>query len=274
VYQPLLQRGRLPVQLAPLSVVVDGRRLVDTLTSPQAAGLEADDVAYLYRRQLAEADVLLLNKVDLLTPDERARATATLEATCPGATILPVIATTGQGLTAWTARLTATTGAGRRVLDLDYDRYAAAEAALGWLNLAGTLTTNGAPATTWLTGVLEGVQRRAGAAGAAIAHVKLWLGPPGELPAGGPGAWAARGTAGGNAVDNTRPPLVWSRGEPGPQARALVNARVAADPDVLRRWIEQALEEASARTGATFAIAGVSAFRPARPVPLFRLHPR
>ncbi|CAA9222316.1 MAG: Metal chaperone, involved in Zn homeostasis [uncultured Chloroflexi bacterium] len=274
VYQPLRQRGAIPVRLGPLSVVIDARRLHDAQRKhPEGAAGGEDDVAYLYRKQLAEADVLLLNKVDLLSAEERRRVEAVLAETHPGVPVLPLSAAAGEGIAAWLERLVETPGAGARVLELDYDRYAAAEAALGWLNMEGTLTTDGTPVAEWVRAVLDGVRRMAVANAAEIAHVKLWV----EPPEAGSAAWGddpdAAGTAGGNVVGNAREPVVWARGEPGPEARVLVNARVATAPDALRGWIEAAIDEATTAHGATFSVTRLSAFSPARPVPLFRLHP-
>jgi hypothetical protein len=254
--------------------VIDARRLHDAQrTRQEGTAATEDDVAYLYRKQLAEADALLLNKVDLLSEEERRTVSAMLAETHPGVPLLPLSAATGQGLEAWLERLVETPGAGGRVLELDYDRYAAAEAALGWLNMEGTLTAGGAPVAEWVRAVLDGVRRTATANASEIAHVKLWV----EPPEAGSAAWNddpdAAGTAGGNVVGNTREPLVWARGEPGPEARVLVNARVATWPDALRTWIEAAIADANALHGATFNVTHLSAFSPARPVPLFRLRP-
>jgi len=277
VYQPLRQRGAIPVRLGPLSVVIDARRLHDAQqTQRRGEATGEDDVAYLYRKQLAEADLLLLNKVDLLSDEERRRVEAGLAAAHPGVLVLPLKAAAGQGIQAWLERLVETPGAGARVLELDYDRYAAAEAALGWLNMEGRLTAGGAPVAEWVRAVLDGVRRTAIANASEIAHVKLWV----EPPEAGSAAWGdnpdAAGLAGGNVVGNDREPVVWTRGEPGPQARVLrvlVNARVATWPDALRGWIEAAIAEANEAHGAAFHVTHLSAFSPARPVPLFRLQP-
>jgi Ni2+-binding GTPase involved in maturation of urease and hydrogenase len=319
VYQPLRQRATTPVRLGPLTVVADGRRLYDTMRSSTATAASSA-VTYLYERQLAEADLLLLNKVDLLTADERAWTEATLAAMYPGVPVLRVAAVNGEGIAAWLERLVDTPRAGARVLDLDYDRYADAEASLGWLNLEASLTLGEAPVARWVTAVLEGIRRRADDAGAALAHVKLWVEPTGErAPAGagdatrrsgsgrargsggaagqahpaGAGAsggagipWTIQsageaasaggpqmGIAGGSVVANARPAIVWSRGEPGSEARVVLNARVAAVPDTLAGWVQAVLDEAGDALGARATVIRHSAFSPARPVPLFRLLP-
>jgi G3E family GTPase len=260
VYQPLRQLDLAPVRLGPLTVVVDALRL-QGFRRFRALPLLPADVGYLYGRQLAEADALLLNKTDLLESDQVDRLRAGLAAEHPGAPVLPVSALRGTGLAAWLALLHESDTAGERVLDLDYDRYAAAEACLGWLNLEGSLTlTAGDRAAEWARAVLERTADRARAAGAEVAHVKLRLDAP-------------TGTCAANLVGADRAPSVAQSGTAYDQARLVLNARVAAEPETLRSWIEEAMGHADASTGGTTRVARAQCLAPARPVPTHRLQP-
>ena len=257
VYQPLRQLAPVSVRLGPLTVVVDGLRLRQVSRLRQLPRLP-QTVSYLYDRQLAEADVLLLNKTDSLSPQECDELTQYLTATYPGAAILPISAATGDGLGRWIERLVEMPQAGNRVLDLDYDRYADAEACLGWLNLDGTLVLHDRNVADWIHGVLEHVRWCAGSAGAEVAHVKVWL-------------EATDGVARGHLVASDRPPIVQVTGDPSGSIRVLLNARVAVGPDRLRSWIEQALARGDHATESRFTITSIDAFSPARPVPTYRL---
>ncbi|HZS91496.1 MAG TPA: GTP-binding protein [Chloroflexota bacterium] len=260
VYQPLLQIGSADIRLGPLTVVVDGRRLRDKVRLSRLPRLP-DTVTYLYDRQLAEADIILLNKVDLLAAEERSEVLAYLAATYPGAPVLPISAASGDGLDGWLGRFVDDAEAGRRVLDLDYDRYAEAEACLGWLNMEGTLSVPGGDGSAWVQAFLDAVGAQARAAGAELAHVKVWL-------------ETSTGIVVGNAVTNDTPPHVAVHGHPAGEARALVNARVAVAPELLRRWVEAALAQAGATIERPFSTTHIDAFSPARPAPLYRLAPR
>ena len=182
VYQPLRQlqgtAGIAPVRLGPLTVLVDAVRL-RRFQPARSLPLLPADVGYLYGQQLAEADLLLLNKVDLVDPPAAAALLSYLEREHPGVPTLPLSALSGAGLDAWIARLEATPTGGARVLDLDYDRYAAAEAALGWLNLEGTVQPrspgSAAWSEPWVRTLLEQIVARVTAAGAEVAHCKLRL---------------------------------------------------------------------------------------------------
>ncbi|WSS06007.1 hypothetical protein OG320_26870 [Microbispora sp. NBC_01189] len=56
------------------------------------------DMSYLFGKQLQEADVIALNKIDLLDAAEAAAVTADLRERYPTATVLGYSAKTGEGL--------------------------------------------------------------------------------------------------------------------------------------------------------------------------------
>ncbi len=59
VLQPLKQYYATQFRLAPFSVLVDPQR---------AAGLDDPNLSYLFQNQIAEADLVLYTKSDLLRP--------------------------------------------------------------------------------------------------------------------------------------------------------------------------------------------------------------
>jgi Ni2+-binding GTPase involved in maturation of urease and hydrogenase len=107
VVGPLLATG---LRVAPFTVVVDpGRELTD------------ENVGFLVSSQLAEADIVCVSKSDV-APESGIRGRR-------------VSGKTGQGVAEWLDELFAgTMTPGERILDLDYERYAAAETALTWLD--------------------------------------------------------------------------------------------------------------------------------------------
>jgi G3E family GTPase len=259
VYQPLRQLAMGSVRLGPLSVVVDGPRLRSMRGGKLLPRLPAC-VAYLFDRQLAEADVLLLNKVDRLSVAERVDLQQHLAAHYPGAIVQAITATSGDGLDQWVACIAETPGAGHRVINLDYDRYAQAESALGWLNFKGSLNVRPGSAEAWVSRVFDEIQQRARVDDIEIAHVKLWL-------------ETDEGVVKANLATTDHPPMLTIIGTPSGRARVLLNARVAVAPELLQEWIRRAITVADTATSLTFVWESGEAFRPARPVPLYRLAP-
>ena len=118
-------------QLAPLTVVVDPAQ------ARAALAADADpDVAFLFRNQVAEADLICFSKCDRETD---------FPALPSAAPVRRLSALSGWGVGAWLHEIfSGQIAAGSVTLEIDYERYAQAEAALGWLNYARPLAAGGA----------------------------------------------------------------------------------------------------------------------------------
>ena len=124
--------------VAPLSVVVDPVRALRVLGVEPGASFSGK-VHYLYRKQLEEAAILVINKCDVVEPARIAALRSALAREFPRARIFEVSARTGQGLDAWfEAIVPAVEGdapdAPTADLEIDYALYGEGEALLGWLN--------------------------------------------------------------------------------------------------------------------------------------------
>ena len=148
-----------------------------------------DNVLYIYEKQLEEADLIVLNKADRLAPGELAELIASLTERFPGKTLVTMSALTGEGVDAWLEYVAEQSPAGQQAVDVDYDTYAAGEAALGWLNASVVLRANGPlDWQAFAEDLLEATrQPRVTARGAEIAHVKLFIGRGHHVPMVGQG---------------------------------------------------------------------------------------
>ena len=152
--------------------------------------------------------------------------------------------------------------AGQHAVEVDYDTYAAGEAALGWLNAAVALRTRGrVDWQAFAEDLLEAIRRALVARGAEIAHVKLIIAGGGE-------------SLKGNLASNYGPAMVSGRLDPAAsQAAMRINARVHIAPGELQAIVEGALREAAGeRLDAT--VTALRSFRPGRPVPTHRFAAR
>jgi G3E family GTPase len=263
VMQPLKELHGQRFEVAPFSVLIDVRqvRALAHLRATAEQGEPArfpDNVLYIYEKQLEEADAIVLNKADLLTADELAALQASLAARFPDTPLLTTSALGGEGVDAWLDFVLRGQAAGRKIAEVDYDTYAAGEAALGWMNAAAKLVAR--DDTDWrafAAELLEAIRAGLRAASAEIAHLKLYLAAPGASVA-------------GNVTSNDSPASV--RGEIVATCRAVslvVNARVHAQPEMLRAIVERSLQSvAGNRVEAT--ITNLRSFFPGRPQPTHR----
>ena len=163
-------------RVAPLSVLVDPTRAARVL------GLEAGrsfspKVLYVYEKQLEEADLIVINKSDLLNGSRREALEGALSAHFPNAEIVTVSARSGANLPDWFARLSGQ-GMLRPAMDINYDTYAEGEALLGWLNATcRLLSSKPFDGNAFLHALASRVHEGLDAEGIEIAHFKMTLSP-------------------------------------------------------------------------------------------------
>src|SRR5687767_9657699 len=119
--------------IAPLSVLLDPQRALRVFGLAEGRAF-SDKVIYIYRKQLEEADLIVINKCDTLADSELCRLREILTREFPHAGVLAASARNGDGLEPWFERLLAQDQVARRVMEVDYEIYADGEARLGWLN--------------------------------------------------------------------------------------------------------------------------------------------
>jgi MIP family channel proteins len=258
--QPLKDKFAQDFVLSPLSVLADPQRLREVLVG--VPGRLHDSAAYIIRKQLEEADVIVLNKTDLLSPAERGELLDLVGEHFPAAEVRCLSALTGQGVDDWLqAVLAAGATSGGRIAEVDYDTYAEGEAVLGWLNAAIDLTgTAGGEPPDWrafclglMVGLGEDCRRR----GVEVGHVKCLL------------------TAGGGRLvaNLTRTDgQVALRGEiphSANRSALVLNARVQMPPEELESLVRARLRQA-AGSGIAADVTHLRSLSPGRPNPTHR----
>lgn len=265
------------IMCSPLSVVVDPQRL------RQSLGWETQtlhpDAMYLLWKQLQEARVIVLNKIDLLSSAEIEELVTALGSHFTQATIFPVSAEGDRGIEAWLrfvlefeAEKKDQNGFGLE--DLDYGRYAAAEGRLAWLNLTGEVNSvsrtedrrefgsrESGEVVDWR--VFAGDLVRALAAqvdrtGGRACHVKALFESGGNV------------CVAGLAGDEAEIYLVGNLPNGTGSAKFTLNARVEGVPEDLSDGCHRAIASACSRLGVSIAVESESCFSPAEPHPTYR----
>lgn len=243
--------------IAPLSVLVDPVRALRVF-GLRPGGNFSEKVAYIYRKQLEEAELIVVNKSDLLSASDREALLAHLASAVPCAEVFVLSARDGSGLEAWFQRVSTGTQALRGTMDLDYDAYADGESRLGWLNATLSLWPAGeVDATAVLRGLARGIQDRLVERGAEVAHLKMTLSPlddPGAL------AWVSL------VRSDFVPELGQALTTPVTSATLVVNLRAEASPDDLSTVFDQAV----AASPHGLSLEHMECFAPQRPVPTHR----
>ena len=255
ILQPI--KDKFPdLDLAPLTVLVDPVRLKEALELVQT--LTHPDALYIVKRQLEEADRILLNKADTLSDAQIQEELALLKQNF-AAPATAVSALKGDGVDAWIDEILAGGKPGAHLTEVDYDRYAHGEAVLGWLNAA--INLSGAADTDWnafAESLLAKLKDAFLADKAEIGHVKLSLTSDGKVILGNVGSI-------GGSVN-----MRGDSGVKGASAIMTLNARVQMSPDDLQKTVEKILPETAASFSVSASIINLKCLMPGRPNPTYR----
>lgn len=258
------------LQLAPFAVLVDPAALRSMQQLPPAT-------AYIYQKQILEADILVLNKSDSETPQALALSQAELAAACPATPLLLTSGKTGAGiddllqLLMRGSEIGGAANVGQQRINVDYDLYAEGEVQLGWLNATMVLrrpADSGQTASLSWSTLMEKLTAAVATAGQAV-HIKCLLrsgslslasnvvtGRPCEIRR------LTEGEVGAEGSDSTTADAAATN-----EAHLLVNARVACAPHILRLALLNAVKD----MGVEGQLQTIRAFAPARPVPVHRI---
>jgi len=263
VTYPLRKMYGSEFTIAPLSVMVDPIRALRVL-GLEPGGKFSDKVIYIYRKQLEEADLILINKCDLLVREQATSLRAALAAQFPKAQIFEASARHGTGLETWFEHIATTSQTPRAIMEVDYEVYADGEARLGWLNCTLSLKANEAIDGNKLVQELaEDIQANLNEAGTEVAHLKMTLDADNEL-----GDLAVV-----NLVRNDFiPELSQSLQDSFTSGELTINMRAEAPPEALRDTVKAAV----ARCAQKFPTLSLDwqhleSFRPGKPQPTHRV---
>jgi G3E family GTPase len=260
VIRPLIALHGASFTVAPLTTILDPIRYLRLLPELDR-GDSGHDVAYLYRKQLEDAAIIGVNKMDLLEEDEVAEVASSLSARFPQAEVVPYSAAglrVGPLLDLWSRQHDSDAD-----LALDYRRYGVAEAGLAWLNQTfdAEAAGGGFVPTAWARTALEAMARSCRDGGFTVGHIKVTVtdAETGSLTKAG-----LIDADGVPSVDLAQAAAV-SRG------RAVVNARVECEPAELERLVAAAVREADEVHGVRSVTAGQRSFKPGQPRPTHRI---
>lgn len=246
-------------RIAPFSVLVDPIR-VRELVLKETPTRFPEEVAYIFRKQIEEADIVVLNKIDTLSPQEADRMVEALKGLQPNKPILKVSALRDEGIENWLQMLMSDAPAGSHILrDINYETYAKGEAVLGWLN--ATVRLVGSPefdAGKFAETLMSELQASINAQNAEVAHLKFLISS---------GTKMLRGHL---TKADAEPNFVGELGEIS-EGTLVLNARVALSPEALSSIATQAVLKAAKTVNAEAEILSLQSFSPSYPKPPYRV---
>jgi Ni2+-binding GTPase involved in maturation of urease and hydrogenase len=174
VYSELDRGFAEQFELAPFVAVMDPVRYNSIYMEDSVVNTFNPPVTYMYKKQLEEAEILLLNKTDTLAQAELLSVLASLEANFPGKRVIPVSSASRDNYQAWIESFTQGQISAVLDLDIDWDYVIQAENTMAWYNKEAE--AEAAEPVDWnafTADLMQSLREAFAAAQLEIAHLKI-----------------------------------------------------------------------------------------------------
>jgi Ni2+-binding GTPase involved in maturation of urease and hydrogenase len=251
VLKPLLH-SRPDTQVT-VSVFADVRLLQMIINN--GTNLFDETVNYIYLKQLEEAGIIVINKIDLINQEQLAEIKQLMQARYGSKILLYQNSLDDGSIGHWINTLNDYQAAGMLPsLSIDYDTYAAGEAKLTWLDGALEIYSANNNALKHAEDLINNIYRKINVHQYAIGHLKFLI----------------NGTIKISFTSNTQPEVT-IKIEPAASAILLINIRVQTEPEIIKHLISSAIEEIEIRSGCKIVVSNLLAFQPGYPRPTYRI---
>lgn len=238
-----------------ITVFVDANVLPTML---QGAPLFADSVSYIYKKQIEEADLLVVNKIDSLSEVEFEKMKLLVGKKYPDKTTLFQNSLNESSIKKWITALVDFKIKTRDSLIINYDIYGSGEAELAWLDLEIELFTSTNNAFEEGMALIKEFHEALNTAKLTVGHLKFFIDD-------GIQQEKISFTAGSQSS------LSGNRKTFSDKVDILINARVQSDPGHLESLLLNLIQEAEKKNGYKVVQKRLSSFKPGYPKPIHRI---
>ena len=258
VIEPLRKFHQGDFEVAPLAVLLKPEHGLKILGDEQSGF--SPQAAYIFLKQIEEADVVAINKIDKLTPEQQEMLRDQVARRYPNKEIVLVSGTRGDGFDTLVELFKKPRPSSVPMMEVDYEKYAEGEAELGWLNATYEVSAqhDDILMNDVIVTLLQKIRASLLEGGAEPAHLKV-LCQTGEQ----------FGVANlvGSDVDVE---LSVASDAKISTAELFVNARAAVAPEQLESAVQDSIAALGQEKGLNFTQQKLQRFSPAPPVPTHR----
>lgn len=217
-------------------------------------------VKYIYEKQIEEADLLVMNKKDILTETALTKMSIQLSKKYPGKKILHQCSFDDESVDIWLQELHQFKAAHtRQSLDIDYEVYGKGEGMLAWLdeNIEVRSKYDDAPGKS--IELAHAINKTINNKKIPVGHLKFLLhdGKQQKKISFTP--------------TNDQIPVATTITNQSSYASLLINARVQTSPDDLRKIVNEALNAIQVQDGYSILVKDALVFSPGFPKPTYRI---
>ena len=238
-----------------ISVFVDAYLLHSIITG--TSSFIDNSVRYIFKKQMEEADVLILNKTDLLTTVELETIKKVVQQEYGSKKILLQNSLDENDVKQWINCFEAPTSSQRKSLDINYTIYGAGEAKLAWLDAVLFFQTEKLPAVKAAALFAEIVYEKIRQQEFTIGHLKYLIDDKNN-----------QFKISYTTSDHHQSSVLNGASS---TASVIVNARVQTEPETLQHIIFEAIDETALKANCKIQVQSLSAFKPGFPTPTHRI---
>jgi len=260
VIKPLSVLKKGEVERLTLSIFADAALLFDFLKNLHSPF--SKNIAYIYSKQIEEAEILVVNKTDLLKAGVLEELKILLAEKFPEKTVLFQNSLDQESVQNWIETLNHVSAkhiAGRKSLDIDYQLYGSGEADLAWFDQEIEISSENSDAIKIGKQIIGQILSETENRHWAIGHLKFIIEAGGQTE-------KISFTTNINSCDLENLSLPEAS-----EARIIINARIETEPDHLKQMVAEVVQTIRLESKTTILELNTSAFKPGFPNPTHRM---
>lgn len=213
-----------------------------------------ENVRYIYLKQLEEAGIIVINKIDLVSKEELQQIKQLMIEKYSTKILLYQNSLDEKDIQQWLHTINNYQDAlGLQSLNINYDAYAAGEACLGWLDQELEIYSVQNNAMEQAEKLMNAICKNIQAQELSIGHLKFLINGVVKI-----------------SITSTMEPLIFLQKTPASTVSMLINVRVQATPEIITRLINTSIHETEIKYSCKVIVNSNTAFKPGYPQPLYR----
>ena len=256
IFSPLIAQNRLSIESLTYSVFTDIRLFKRWIFAELLPF--SDNILYLFGKQIEETELLILNKADLLTSDERAMVLSAASNRFPQKTILAQNSLTGGKISAWLGCLEKnTSNQYDPSFQVDYQKYKKGEQEMAWMDRNFDLTAqNPQQMKAGLIHLIRKIVQSIQIQKLTLGHLKFFFESK---------ATETKLSFTTEDIFSTVSDDLWEESIPQDmdnQLKLLMNARIVMEAEAFKQMVDEAVNETKATFEINIKVGGGSYFNP------------
>ncbi len=214
-----------------------------------------DEVKYIYTKQLEEAEIIVVSKIDLITKKTYDVVRKFLQAEYPGKQIIFINGTDDASIMQWLNIIQKTNAQSNlSSLNIDYNIYGAGEAMLAWLDAELNIYSSANNAQQIAVELAESIYRSIQLKNIAIGHLKFLIDNAIKI----------------SYTTSTDEPVTMKTNNTS-SAFILINARIQTAPDFLAGLVDKTIQQTENENSCSIVKKSFVSFQPGYPTPTHRI---